>query len=115
MAIKQSRTKGYHCFVWMLWCDCNPQPWLVIRPLVVGLHWLWPTIKPVTTQALTALAAAAALFVLRGESQPWQQALIAQAQAEAYLGLGALTAAEVAVHTAIAAEEISVLPDAYRV
>ena len=67
------------------------------------------------TQALTALAAVAALFVLRGESQPWQQALIAQAQAEAYLGLGALTAAEVAVHTAIAAEEISMLPDAYRV
>lgn len=66
-------------------------------------------------QALTALATAEELFALCGESQPWQQALIAQAQAEAYLGLGALTAAEVAVHTAIATEEISVLPDAYRV
>ncbi len=67
------------------------------------------------TAALTVLHAAEELLALRSEILPWQGALIAQARAEAYLALGEWTQAEAQVQAAIAAEEISVLPDAYRV
>lgn len=66
-------------------------------------------------QALAVLAAAEELLVMRGEILPWQGALLAQACAEAYLALGAWEQAETQVQAALAAEEISVLPDAYRV
>jgi tetratricopeptide (TPR) repeat protein len=66
-------------------------------------------------QALAVLAEATDLLTLRSELLPWQQALIAQARAEAYLGLGDWSATETQVQSAIAAEEITILPDAYRV
>lgn len=67
------------------------------------------------TAALTVLNAAEELLMLRGEILPWQGALIAQARAEAYLALGEWAQVETQVQAAIAAEEISILPDAYRV
>ena len=45
---------------------------------------------------------------------PWQTALIAQARAEAWLGLGDLAAATTHVVSAIDADVMSILPDAYR-
>ena len=66
-------------------------------------------------QALAVLKEAEDLLVLRSEPLPWQQALIAQARAEAYLGLGDWPATATHVQAAIAAEEVSILPDAYRV
>lgn len=65
--------------------------------------------------ALASLQEAEDLLSARTEILPWQGALIAQARAEAYLGLGDWRQAETQVKVAIAAEEISVLPDAYRV
>lgn len=66
-------------------------------------------------QALGVLTAAEDLLRLRSEIRPWQEALIAQARAEAYLGLGDWPATATHVQAAIAAEEVTVLPDAYRV
>lgn len=65
--------------------------------------------------ALASLQEAASLLSARSEILPWQGALIAQARAEAYLGLGDWPQAEREVKAAVAAEEISILPDAYRV
>ena len=48
------------------------------------------------------------------ELPPWQHALIEQAWAEAYLGLGELDLAEQAVAKAVAAEELDILADSYR-
>lgn len=66
-------------------------------------------------QALHVLGEAEEVLHLYGEILPWQVALITQARSEAYLGLGQWAEAEVWVKSAIATEEISVLPDAYRV
>ncbi|MCB0158702.1 MAG: tetratricopeptide repeat protein, partial [Caldilineaceae bacterium] len=48
------------------------------------------------------------------KTAPWQAALIAQARAEALLGLGELTTATTHVLSAIHAADMSILPDAYR-
>ena len=50
-----------------------------------------------------------------GQPTVWQLGLIEQARAEAYLGANQLDLAELHVKNAIASEEISLLPDAYRV
>ena len=49
------------------------------------------------------------------KSSEWVQALITQARAEAYLGLGQLDLAETHIQEAISFEELDILPDAYRV
>lgn len=67
------------------------------------------------SDALAVLEQAEALLTLQQVQQPWQQALLAQARAEAYLGLGEWKKAKVWAQRAIDAEEISVLPDSYRV
>ncbi len=49
------------------------------------------------------------------DSNPWFQAVLAQARSEANLALGEIYKAKAQVELVIAAEEINVLPDAYRV
>lgn len=65
--------------------------------------------------ALRALDRAEKLLMQLGIPNVWQQVLIAQARAEAYLGAGDIVQAEAAVKVAIESEDVSILPDAYRV